>query len=221
MIRPPRAAPRNLVRVNHQIRSPEVRVISDTGSQIGVLSIGEALKMASSRGMDLVEVAPEATPPVCRVVDYGKFRYEQAKKHKGDSRHSHASKLKELKFHVNISDHDYWIKLRHASDFLQKSMRVKISVNFRGREMAHQEYGKQLMERILKDLAPHGHTDADPRLLGKNLHSILMPGKARPKPPQGGEAPVHSTATAGSNTSRPFGAAIKIDLKSEPQEATS
>ena len=82
MIRPPRAAPRNLVRVNHQIRSPEVRVISDTGSQIGVLSIGEALKMASSRGMDLVEVAPDATPPVCRVVDYGKFRYEQAKKDK-------------------------------------------------------------------------------------------------------------------------------------------
>lgn len=206
------------VRVNHRIRATEVRLIGDHGSQLGVLPISQALKLATEQGLDLVEVAPEAKPPVCRIVDYGKFRYEQAKKHKGDVRHSHAGKVKELKFHVNIGAHDYMIKLRHATEFLEKGMRVKMSLYFRGREMQHQELGVQLMNRVVQELAPHGHTDVMPRLIGKNLHVILVPGKAKPKFTTTGGAPAAGATTASissssAETPRPFGTNIKIDLK--------
>src|SRR3989338_4152208 len=155
---------KNPFRVNHRIRALEVRVISENGSQIGIIPTSNALKLASERGLDLVEIAPDTNPPVCRIVDFGKFRYEQAKKHKGESKHAHASKLKELKFHINISEHDYGIKLRHATGFLQKGMRVKMSLYFRGREMQHQQYGLQLMQRIIQDISQYGHTDTEPRL---------------------------------------------------------
>lgn len=206
---------RNQIRVNHRIRATEVRVIGDTGTQIGVMPVSNALKLASEQGLDLVEISPEAKPPVCRIVDFGKFRYEQAKKHKGDHRNSHASKLKELKFHVNISDHDYNIKLRHGLEFLQKGMRVKMSLYFRGREMQHQEYGIQLMKRILQDVSIHGHTDSEPRLLGKNLHMILVPGKAKPRnlPTDAPHAAHPAPAHASSDPTKAFGTTIKIDLK--------
>ncbi|MDD2706444.1 MAG: translation initiation factor IF-3 [Verrucomicrobiae bacterium] len=208
-------------RVNHQIRSPEIRVIGETGDQLGVLPVSEALKMAMSKRLDLVEVSPDARPPVCRIVDFGKYRYEQAKKHRGEAvKHSHSSKLKELKFHVNISEHDYAIKVRHASEFLQKGMRVKVTVNFRGREMAHQEYGQQLMVRALADLNEFGHSDASPRMLGKNLHSILVPGKSKFAKPGVGSGPgsaavsLVSPAAGGDSAGRSsFGTNIKIDLK--------
>ena len=207
---------KNQIRVNHRIRATEVRVIGDDGSQIGVMPTSNALKLASERGLDLVEISPEAKPPVCRIVDFGKFRYEQAKKHKGDARNTHASKLKELKFHVNISDHDYSIKLRHGVEFLQKGMRVKMSLYFRGREMQHQEYGLQLMQRILQDAAAFGHTDTPPRLLGKNLHIILVPGKAKPKVTGGDAPPVtpqHVPVPTPTDAPKAFGNTIKIDLK--------
>ncbi|MCC7519537.1 MAG: translation initiation factor IF-3 [Verrucomicrobiae bacterium] len=208
-------------RVNHRIRAPEVRVISEDGKQAGVMSVGAALKLAMDQGRDLVEVAADAKPPVCRIVDFGKFRYEQAKKHKGDGKHAAASKVKELKFHVNIGDHDYAIKMRHAAEFLQKGMRVKVSIYFRGREMAYQEFGAQLIERVLQEVAAFAHCDAPPRLLGKNLHVLLIPGKAKHKI---GEAAPRAAAAAtpappASAPSRPavatqsFGAPIKIDLK--------
>lgn len=208
-------------RVNHRIRASEVRVISEDGKQAGIMSISAALKLAMEQGKDLVEVAADAKPPVCRVVDFGKFRYEQAKKHKGDGKHAAASKVKELKFHVNIGDHDYAIKMRHAAEFLQKGMRVKASIYFRGREMAYQEFGTQLIQRVLQDVSAFAHCDAPPRLLGKNLHVLLIPGKAKVKP---GEP--HAPATAGTSAptpsvsprpppapQQPFGAPIKIDLK--------
>jgi len=205
---------RNQIRVNHRIRATEVRVVSETGEQVGVMSTGSALKLAHERGLDLVEVAPEATPPVCRIVDFGKFRYELAKKHKGEVRHVPASKLKELKFHVNIGENDYSIKLRHATDFAQKGMRVKVSLYFRGREMHHQELGIQLMRRILQDMSPHSHTDSAPRLLGKNLHVVLVPGKAKPRA-ETGESPRAGPVAASAPVASPrsFGTPIKIDLK--------
>ncbi|MBI4024043.1 MAG: translation initiation factor IF-3 [Verrucomicrobia bacterium] len=207
------------MRVNHRIRATEVRVIADDGAQVGVMSTGSALKLASERGLDLVEIAPEARPPVCRIVDFGKFRYEQAKKHKGDLHHVHATKLKELKFHVNIGQNDYDIKLRHAAGFLQKGMRVKVSLYFRGREMQHQEFGLQLIQRVIQDMTPYAHTDTAPRLLGKNLHVILVPGKAKPKSPSGEVVPATpNAAVAVAEPPKPFGATIKIDLKPAAQE---
>lgn len=203
---------KNQIRVNHRIRALEVRVIGTAGAQIGILPISQALKMASEQGLDLVEIAPEAKPPVCRIVDFGKFRYEQAKKHKGDAKHAHASKLKELKFHVNIGEHDYAIKLRHATGFLEKGMRVKMSLYFRGREMQYKEFGMQLMERIATDMAEISHIDSPPRLLGKNLNIILVPGKAKPKlAPTAAQS--NSQAGAASEGPKGFSNTIKIDLK--------
>jgi translation initiation factor IF-3 len=202
---------KNQIRVNHRIRALEVRVIDEKGGQVGILPIAAALKTASEKGLDLVEIAPEAKPPVCRIVDFGKFRYELAKKHRGEVKHTHASKLKELKFHVNIGAHDYEIKLRHASEFLGKGMRVKLSLVFRGREAARQDFGMQLMRRAMQDLADHGHSDVQPRLLGKNLHVILVPGKAKPK----NEAPIGGSPMPPQTSSAPksLGTEIKIDLK--------
>jgi translation initiation factor IF-3 len=202
---------KNQIRVNHRIRALEVRVIDEKGGQVGILPIATALKTASERGLDLVEIAPEARPPVCRIVDFGKFRYEQAKKHRGDH-HTHASKLKELKFHVNIGEHDYEIKVRHAGEFLQKGMRVKLSLMFRGREAARQDFGMQLIRKAMQDLAEHGHSDAPPRLLGKNLHVVLVPGKAKPK----SDAPYesHYPSPKPPDAPKPLGTGgIKIDLK--------
>ncbi len=206
---------KNPFRVNHRIRALEVRVIGDNGAQVGVMPIHNALKLAAEHGLDLVEIGSDTKPPVCRIVNFGKFRYEQAKKHKGDSKNSYASKLKELKFHVNISEHDYQVKLRHATEFLQKGMRVKMSLFFRGREMQHQQYGMQLIRRMIQDVASYGHTDTEPRLLGKNLHVILVPGKAKPKSPAADSAPSnnHSNHSNHSTPNRSFGTSIKIDLK--------
>lgn len=211
---------KNQFRVNHRIRATEVRVIAQQGAQVGVLPISQALKLAMEQGLDLVEVAPDAKPPVCRIVDFGKFRYEIAKRAKTETRHVHATKLKELKFHINIGEHDYAIRLRHAKEFLEKGMRVKMSLYFRGREMQHQELGIQLMRRILQDVSLYAHTDSEPRLIGKTLHMILVPGKAKPKL-SGTQASVSIPRTshthpAPTNSSRPFGTNIKIDLKSTP-----
>jgi translation initiation factor IF-3 len=207
---------KNQTRVNQRIRAPEVRVIGHDGAQVGVMPVANALKMAVQLGLDLVEVSPEARPPVCRIIDFGKYRYEQAKKHKGDKNTS-SSKLKELKFHVNISENDYTIKVRHATEFLQKNMRVKASLFFRGREMQHQQYGLQLMQRIIVDLAAFGHTDVAPKLLGKNLHVILVPGKAKPKispsDNNSGNNHSHSTSSSSSPSNSSSSNTIKIDLK--------
>lgn len=207
-------------RVNHRIRVTEVRVVGEDGQQLGVLPISQALKLAMDQGKDLVEVAAEAKPPVCRIVDFGKFRYEQAKKHKGDGKRSVASKVKELKFHVNIGEHDYAMKLKHATEFLEKGMRVKVSLYFRGREMAYQEFGIQLINRVLNDVSAVAHCDSPPRLLGKNLHVLLIPGKAKHKPgdPLPGAAasaaaPSSPPPSPPASSPQPFGTSIKIELK--------
>ena len=163
------------VRVNGKIRAREVRVIGIDGKQLGVHQLGEAINLARANGVDLVEIAPNATPPVCRIVDYGKFRYEQSKKDKEARKHQHANKVKEIQLSATIDPHDFGVKVSHAVDFLCEEMKVKITLRFRGREMAHQEYGFQVVEKFIKEVTPYGHPDAQPKLIGKGLNVMLSP----------------------------------------------
>src|SRR5213076_3389151 len=158
-----------------KIRAREVRVVSQDGKQLGVLQLGEAINLARAQGVDLVEIAPNATPPVCRLVDYGKFRYEQAKKEKEARKHQHANKVKEVQLSPTIDPHDFGVKVSHAIDFLCEEMKVKVSLRFRGREMAHKEFGFQTVEKFLKDVAPYGHPDTAPKLIGKGITVMLSP----------------------------------------------
>jgi translation initiation factor IF-3 len=165
----------NQIRINQRIRAREVRVIvASTGEQLGVMKIQDALRAAQQHGLDLVEVAATAIPPVCRIVDFGKFKYDLAK-HEKDKKHNTASKVKEIKFRVNIGTHDYETKLRHSEEFLDKGNKVRILLQFRGREMAHKELGMELMGRVRKDLEAMGHAESDPKLLGKNCFMTLVP----------------------------------------------
>ena len=185
---PPRQyPPRDFTRVNNKIRAREVRVIGDEGEQLGVMGLNEALALARARGVDLVEIAATATPPVCRVVDFGKYRYEQAKKEKETKKHQHANKVKEIQLSANIDPHDFGVKLQHAIDFLCEDMKVKVSLRFRGREMAHQEFGFGQVNRFIKDVAPWGHPDSPPKLIGKGLNVMLspLPKNKRAKNPDG------------------------------------
>jgi translation initiation factor IF-3 len=144
-----------------------------TGQQLGVMKIQDALRQAQAMGLDLVEVAPQANPPVCRIVDYGKFKYEAAKQEK-DKKNS-GSKLKEIKFRVNISEHDYVTKLRHGEDFLDKGNKVRVQLQFRGREMAHQDLGMKLMHRVKQDLSSMANVEQEPKMQGRNITMTMAP----------------------------------------------
>ena len=152
---PPRASnSASFVRVNGKIRAREVRVIGVDNKMVGVISLGEALNMARAAGVDLVEIAATAVPPVCRLVDFGKFRYEQAKKDKESKKHQHANRVKEIQLSPKIDPHDLGVKLTHAIDFLCEDMKVKVVLKFRGREMAHTEYlstGRRMMSCAVPD----------------------------------------------------------------------
>ena len=148
-------------------------ILASTGEQLGVMRLQDAIRKAQEMGLDLVEVAPTAQPPVCRIVDFGKFKYETAKQDK-DKKGS-ASKLKEIKFRVNIDQHDYETKLRHAEEFLDKSDKVRVQLQFRGREMAHQELGMQLMQEIKSDLASMASVEQEPKPMGKSIVMTLAP----------------------------------------------
>ena len=163
-----------LIRVNHRIRAREVRVINgSTGEQLGVLKLPDALRKAEELGLDLVEVAPNAIPPVCRIVDFGKYRYELAKQEK--DKKSHAGKVKEVKFRVNIDHHDYLTKIRHAEEFLDKGNKLKVQLQFRGRQMAHQELGMAVVLRVKEDLATMGNVDMEPKLVGRAINMVMSP----------------------------------------------
>jgi translation initiation factor IF-3 len=173
----PRISPSSasFVRVNGKIRAREVRVIGDAGKQLGVMGLGEALNLARAQGVDLVEIAPNAVPPVCRLVDYGKYRYEQAKKDKDSKKHQHANKVKEIQLSPKIDPHDLQTKVEHTVDFLCEDMKVKISLKFRGREMAHTEYGFQVVRKFLDEVAPFGHPDFEPKLIGRGINVMISP----------------------------------------------
>lgn len=148
-------------------------ILASTGEQLGVLKLSDAIRKAQEMGLDLVEVAANANPPVCRIVDFGKFKYEAAK-HEKEKKNA-ASKLKEIKFRVNIDEHDYVTKLRHAEEFLDKGNKVRIQLQFRGREMAHQELGMALMHRVKTDLVTMAHVEMEPKLMGKSVTMTLAP----------------------------------------------
>jgi translation initiation factor IF-3 len=151
-----------------------VRVIlATTNEQLGVMRLDEAIRRARSIGLDLVEIAPNAQPPVCRIVDFGKFRYDLSKQEK-DKKHT-VSKVKEIKFRVNIDAHDYLTKIRHAEDFLDKGNKVKVQLQFRGREMAHKDLGLLVVQRVRDDLAGMAHVDMEPKLVGRAIGMTLSP----------------------------------------------
>ena len=156
--------------MNERIRCPEIRVIY--GEHNVVIPTHKALKKAKELGLDLVEIAPNARPPVCRIVDYGKFKYEQAKQKKAEKP---KKREKEVKFRVNIDPHDYKIKLTHAEDFLAHGFKVRVQLQFRGRQMAHKELGFELMQRVKEDLSSMAHIDLEPKLNNRNILMMVSP----------------------------------------------
>lgn len=164
------------MKINREIRAPKVRVIDSEGAQIGILAITEALAKAEQDGLDLVEISPAADPPVCKIIDYGKFRYQQTKKEKEQKKTQHQIKVKEIKIKPNTSEHDLTTKIKHAREFITKGNKVKLTCMFRGREMAHPEFGKKVISRICEDLADIATPEAPAKLFGRNLMIILAPG---------------------------------------------
>ena len=162
-------------------------MIDSDGKHLGVMPLRDALALAQQRGLDVVEVSPNANPSVCKLLEYGKFRYEQTKQDREARKHSTSWRIKQVKFHVNISEHDYQIKVRHVLDFLEKHMKTKVSLMFRGREMAHQELGMQIMQRLAKEVVTHGVVEAQPKLIGRSIHMVISPlsGKIKPLSPDG------------------------------------
>ena len=148
-------------------------IVASTNEQLGVLKLQDALRKAQSLGLDLVEVAPNAQPPVCRIVDFGKFRYEMSKQDK--DKRQNTSKLKELKFRVNIDEHDYLTKIRRGEQFLDKGNKLKVQLQFRGREMAHKELGDAVMRRVKEDLSTMAAVEMEPRQIGKSINMTLSP----------------------------------------------
>jgi translation initiation factor IF-3 len=145
--------------------------------------ISQALAVAQQRGLDLVEVAPNATPPVCRIMDFGKYKYEQTKREREARKHQQATKLKEIKLRLNIDPHDYEIKLNHLREFLQEGMKVKVSLMLRGRENAHPEFGVKMMQKVIADVHGLGRAEVPPRLMGRSIHMMLSPVRGAIKKP--------------------------------------
>jgi translation initiation factor IF-3 len=157
------------------IRISPVRVISDAGEQLGVLSIEDALAAAEARGLDLVEVAPTARPPVVKIMDYGKYKFEEAKAARAAKKKQHVIDIKEVKFRPGIDDHDFDFKTRHMREFLGEGNKVKVTMMFRGRQMARIDLGKAVLDRVAAALADIGKIEFDARLEGKNMTMVIAP----------------------------------------------
>lgn len=167
------------IRHNKFIRAREVRLIGPDGNQVGVLDTRDALKKAMDYGLDLVEISPNAVPPVCRIMDYGKHKFELDRKKKEARKKQAVVKVKEVKFHANVEEHDYQTKMRHLREFISDNNRVKCTLWFRGRENTHTELGVQLFERIIEESKDIAFAEQPPKLAGKNLSMLLSPGKKK------------------------------------------
>jgi translation initiation factor IF-3 len=163
------------VAINWDIKAPEVRVIDPDGKQMGVLPVKEAIKIAEERGLDLVEVAPNSQPPVCRIMNYGKYKYQQSKRTQEARKHQTVIRIKEVKVRPRTEEHDFQFKLRHVKRFLDEGNKVKISILFRGREIAHPEFGKELLNRFIEAVKDVMVIEQSPRLEGRNMVMILAP----------------------------------------------
>ncbi|WP_207901451.1 translation initiation factor IF-3 [Acidipila rosea] len=175
---------KQFIRINERIRAREVRVINDAGEQLGIMPPFEALKTARERGLDLVEVSPNAVPPVCRIQDYGKFLYEKDKSDRAARKKQKIITIKEVKFSVTVDEHDYQTKKNQAVRFLHEGDKVKASLRFKGRQMAHRELGYAIINRLIQDIGDTGIVEFMPRMEGTTLHAIIAPGKKEvPKKP--------------------------------------
>ncbi|MCU0609074.1 MAG: translation initiation factor IF-3 [Chitinispirillaceae bacterium] len=168
-------------RINNEIRVPRVRVIGAEGEPLGILLIADALSRSIAAGLDLVEVSPSADPPVCRIMDYGKFKYEKSKKTKEAKKKQHVMHLKEIKLHPKTDAHDFNFKMQHARDFLLKGDRVKITVVFRGREITHIEFGRQMLDKAAAVITDLAQMEMSPKMEGRSLIAIFVPEKLRVK----------------------------------------
>lgn len=203
--------------MNGKIRAREVRVIGCDGKQLGIFPLHEALAMARSQGLDLVEVAPTANPPVCKILDYGKYRYELAKREKESRKHQHATKVKEIQLSPKIDPHDMNVKLGHAIDFLCDEMKVKVLLRFRGREMQHTDLGFQVVNKFLEELAPYGKPDAEPKLVGRGITVMIspLPRNKRAKNPRLAQAETSEQPVPGQNN---LGAQPRVPLSRPPTQ---
>jgi len=164
-------------RINGEITSPQLRLVAENGDQLGIVAVGDALKMAEEQNVDLVEIAPLAVPPVCKLMDYGKFRYREQKKAHEAKLKQKQIQVKEIKFRPGTDEGDYKIKLAKLIAFLEEGDKAKVTLRFRGREMAHQEFGVRLLERVRKDLEVHAIIEQFPRLEGRQMVMVLAPKK--------------------------------------------
>jgi len=163
------------------IRIPRVLVVDENGEQLGVMETREAQMLAQDRGLDLVEVAPTARPPVCRIMDYGKYKYELSKKARKAKQASHTTKVKTIKFRPKTDEHDYEFKKKHIIDFLEKGNKVKVIMQFRGREMTHMELGIEFLKELVEDVAEHGTPESRPAQEGRTVSLLLAPIKSAEK----------------------------------------
>jgi translation initiation factor IF-3 len=163
------------VRINERIRVREIRVIDDTGQQLGIMPPPQAVALARSKGLDLVEISPTATPPVCRIMDFGKYQYEQQKRARAAKKHQKVIEVKEIKFRPKVDEHDYQFKKKHIERFLSDGDKVKATIFFRGRENAHPEIGRRILDRLVTELGEVAVTESEPQKEGNQLHTILAP----------------------------------------------
>lgn len=183
-------APR--VNINQRIRAPKVRVIDEDGTMLGVMTPMEGFRIATEKGLDLVEVAPNVDPPVCRIIDFGKWQYEQKKKANEAKKKQTTIQVKEIKFRPGTDEHDYDFKKNHAARILKDGDKVKATVHFRGREVTHKELGHQLLMRLVGELTEIGQMEVEPKMEGMNMFTILAPkraGQAKPKTQSSGSQP--------------------------------
>jgi translation initiation factor IF-3 len=203
------------VRINERIRVREVRVIDETGQQLGIMPPQQALTIARQRGLDLVEVSATAVPPVCRITDYGRYQYTEQKRARQARKHQTTIVVKEIKFRPKVDEHDYQFKKKHIERFLQEGDKVKATVFFRGREIAHPEIGRRILERLIQEVSELAVAENMPRMEGNTMHTILGPRpgmKAKPAAPppaaaaaprQQAERPAEPRQTEGSETPSP------------------
>ncbi|MEG0750454.1 MAG: translation initiation factor IF-3 [Oscillospiraceae bacterium] len=172
-------AAKDQLAVNEAIKAKEVRVIDEDGSQLGIMTCAKALETAAERNLDLVEISPAAAPPVCKFMDYGKFRFEKQKREKEQRKNQKVVELKEIRLSVNIGEHDFETKVGHALKFLQEGDKVKASIRFRGREMAHASRGNIVMARFAEAVAEHGSVEKDPKLEGRSMQMVITSKAAK------------------------------------------
>ena len=163
-------------RLNHQIRVPEVRLIDDAGKQLGIYPTREALRMAEDQGLDLVEIAPNATPPVCRLLDYGKFMYEKVRREREARKAQKQVDIKEIRLRPKIAEHDVMVKIKRAREFLAEGAKVRVRVRFRGREITHKEIATELLKRIAEDMSDIAVVEQRPQMEGYTMLMLLTPG---------------------------------------------